>query len=201
MGRGSSTASGAATGAAIGSAIPVIGTGIGAGIGAGIGFLTGGKKKKEKRSGATKLARQQLADLTQRSNELQNQRPEESAGYLAGKGQLADLMRNLTQRDTSQAARRGLTGSEFEIAQAANRNRVQSDTGRELIANAERTLSIDQQNALARMMQALGMYGQFDNQDKLRKDAQNANTQNTFASLAAAAPAIYGAFKGKPATA
>lgn len=77
--------------------------------------------------------------------------PTGTAYYSAGAGAIQDLMRRQQGADASAAAGRGMAGSTFELAQAANRQRGSADAYRGLLSDSERMQSAEE----ARLMQAV----------------------------------------------
>jgi hypothetical protein len=170
---GSGAASGAAKGAVIGSAVPIPGgTLIGAGAGAVIGGLRGlygGKKKKKKTEEAEKMldtsrssTHNLLRDAQTRALVYQSSAPDQTPMYRTGRGVLADLMRGQVQQDASAAAQRGMVGSEFEIAQGANRANTSRDFLRNLFVDSANERNRQIQLAQQQALQAQGMLNSLD---------------------------------------
>lgn len=183
----SGAASGAAQGAALGSIVPGVGTAVGGVIGGAIGGIRGLFKRKRKKQDG--LARQQ-ASMTQLKNLLNNEfqrtstDPRSTALYNSGQGTLKEMLRDSRRRDAGVAASRGLAGSEFEIAQAANRQKQQSSFLRDLLASAEGAQRQERSGALGRLMQAQGMENQMAlAREQMRRADQQASNANAFGAL------------------
>jgi len=181
-------AQGAATGAAAGTAIlPGWGTVIGAGIGGIAGLFT--PNRRPAANPATDMLRQQVANMTQQTQDLAGRSPSSTAFYSSGQGELRDFLRQMTQSDARMAASRGMAGGEMEIAQAGRRQGLAAEQQRRLLTASEQQLEAQRQASLARLMQALGMYGQLAGSDQNRSDQQQ---QSMYASLLPALATILG---------
>lgn len=146
-------------------------------MGAGPAGAPATKKKKKKNPVRTALT-QNVADANAQVAATQGATPQSTAFYQAGQGQLADMMRRLTQRDTQASAMRGLGGTEFDIATAARRAGTQAGQSRELLASSEQMLQQDRQLAIQRLLQSLGLLSGFaTNQRQISSQNRAAWTQ------------------------
>lgn len=144
--------SGAATGAAAGSAIaPGIGTAIGGVLGAATGFFGGGDDD-EARQQAINKNRHLLRMLEDRFRTEQMQGPTETTLYQAGMSQAREQARRQAETDASQAAARGLTGSQFAVAQDANRQQQLGQAQRQLLAKSDRVQREEERAALRSLL-------------------------------------------------
>jgi len=120
-----------------------------------------GGRMNDPRKPVRSMLHNTVLDFQGISDRLQSQRPEQTAFYQTQRGQLADFLRRQTERDAGSAARRGLTGSEFELAQAGQRQATAAGGERAALAGAEERLRTDRETALARLLQSLGLYSGF----------------------------------------
>lgn len=186
MSHGRSTLSGGVTGASIGSSFGPIGTAAGAVIGAGIGYLSGrrnhGKKGHDDRLKERNEAL--LKMLNSYNTEAQNADPLDSQHYRTGLAEMNDEVQDQAGRDAGSAARRGLTGSEYELAQAANRTRAMVGGRRGLLADSERVIEQRKRDALARLLQGYGIANATDVGLLNRSDQQKQAWANQLAAMA-----------------
>lgn len=103
-----------------------------------------------------------LADLLgTRATGLLNQSPSQTALFRSGKGVLADLLRDRVRSDSSAAAARGLLGSEFEIAQGAERGRTSASFLRNLLGQSETGLRFERGQAFGQAIQGRSIADNF----------------------------------------
>ena len=147
----SGAASGAATGAQLGSIVPGVGNAVGGAIGGALGlasgFFGGGGGGSSARDRAIQRNRESLRALTERYESRLEESPTDTAFFETGVGQLQEQADRQADRDAQQAAARGLGGSQFELAQDANRARTQSDALRSLVRGAEEMDNRNEQRA------------------------------------------------------
>jgi hypothetical protein len=144
--------SGAASGAAAGSQVlPGWGTAIGGGVGLLSGFFGGDDGGSPARDRAIQRNRESLRALTDRYETRLEESPTETAFFQTGVGQLQEQADRQSDRDAAQAAARGLGGSQFELAQDANRAQTQSEALRSLVRGAEEMDNRNEQRALQNM--------------------------------------------------
>lgn len=143
----------AASGASIGSAIaPGIGTAIGAGIGLAGGFL-GGEKEDDPLDDLVRKNRNLLSMLEARRERIASQDPTDSTTFQAQVSAAQEQAGRQADRDASSAAARGLTGSQFEIAQQGNRTRSVGRNVRRAAADASQVQRQREFQALRTMLQ------------------------------------------------
>ena len=134
--------SGAASGAAVGAQF---GGPVGIGIGAGAGFLSGflgdDSSPREK---AVQRTRENLKSLVNKS-------PTDTTTFNVGATQLQEQNREQARRDASQAAARGLSGSQFEVSQDANRAEQMGKGIQSLLRTSSRRLQGRRQNARSQL--------------------------------------------------
>ncbi len=123
-------------------------------------------------------------------NRLQGQRAGNTAAFQSGRAELGDVIERQARADSGAAAARGLTGSSFEIGQAANRARaLGAGTGR-LLAGSERILSADRRAAAGRLLQGHQLSNQTDlaqiNQAHQNAQSQGAQLGSAFQGASAA---------------
>jgi hypothetical protein len=120
-------------------------------------FSLGNRKKNPVRTALTQTA----ANMQGQVDQLAGMRPQDTAFYQAGRGQLLDFLRQQTRGDARMAATRGLAGSELELAQATRRQTTAAGQQRELLAGSEQNLEQQRQAALQRLLQSLGLWSGF----------------------------------------
>ena len=156
----SGAATGAGAGATVGSVVPGVGTAIGAGVGgvlgAATGFFGGGGDDDEARQQAISQNRNLLGMLEDRFRTKQMQGPTETTLYQAGMSQAQEQARRQAEADASQAAARGLTGSQYAVAQDANRQRQLGQAQRQLLAKSDRVQREEERAALRSLLQQRG---------------------------------------------
>jgi hypothetical protein len=158
----SGAASGAAAGATVGSVVPGIGTAIGAGVGGLAGAATGffggggGGDDDEARQQAISQNRNLLGMLEDRFRTKQMQGPTDTTLFAAGMSQAREQAQRQAEADASQAAARGLTGSQYEVAQDANRQRQLGRTQRQLLARGDRVQREEERAALRSLLRQRG---------------------------------------------
>lgn len=180
-------ASGAATGAGLGSIIPGPGTAIGAAAGGVIGGISG-LFGGDGGGGGGGQQRQQRGDrlrslFEDRVERLRQTSPTETASFQAGTGALQDIMGEQQRRDASAAAARGLSGSQFELAQQAQRTQTLGRQTRRLVGESERRLASDRQSALRGLLSASG----FQADVEARRQRREARKTSRLADLAGTA--------------
>lgn len=123
----------------------------------GAGQMYGGTMDDRKRP-LTSMMHNTVLELMNRNQQLQQQRPEQTAFYRTQQGQLADFTRRQAEQDAGTAARRGLAGSEFAIAQGAARQGTQASGERQALAGSEQMLKQEQMQAIMQLLQSMGLY-------------------------------------------
>lgn len=132
--------SGAASGAAAGSPFGPWGTAIG-GVAGGLAGLFGGDDDDEERLDEAEQRNKRLASrLRGMFGDAQDQSAADTQIFQQGMAQAQEQTERQADRDEAQAAARGLTGSQFEIAQGANRIRALANTQRNLLSRGEQQL-------------------------------------------------------------
>jgi hypothetical protein len=157
----SGAASGAATGAQLGSVVPGLGNVVGA-VGGGVlglasGFF-GGDSGSSARDRAIQRNRESLSNLTQQYEARLEESPTDTAFFQTGVTELQEQAERQAERDAEQATARGLSGSQFEVAQDANRAQSQGSALRSLVASAEQRDNRNErqaQQAMQRQREAL----------------------------------------------
>jgi hypothetical protein len=155
----SGAATGAGAGATVGSVVPGIGTAIGAGVGGGLGAATGffgGGDDDEARQQAIKKNRNLLGMLENRFRTKQMRDPTETTLFSAGMSQAQEQARRQAETDASQAAARGLTGSQYAVAQDANRQQQLARTQRQLLVRSDRVQREEERAALRSLLRQRG---------------------------------------------
>jgi hypothetical protein len=182
--------SGAASGAAAGSTFGPVGTAIGGGVGLLSGFL-GGDDENPALQRAISDNRQALGNLVDRRDAALEASPTETAFFNTGATQLQEQAEEEADTDAAQAAARGLSGSQFEVAQDQARAEATSKGLRQLVADSERmnrrrTARLDdevqqQRSALSALVSDRAQA------DRAQQQRQN---QALFSSFAQAAPVL-----------
>ena len=153
----SGAASGAATGASVGSVVPGVGTAVGAGVGAIGGALTGFFGGDDDENGPRQQAigqnRELLSMLEDRFQAAEDRTPTETTFFESGMAQAREQADRAADRDAAQAAARGLEGSQFALAQDAQRQRQFATTQQELLGQASQLERQDERAALQRLLQ------------------------------------------------
>lgn len=177
--------SGASAGAGIGGPW---GAAIGGAVGLGAGFFGGDDEdENDPRQKAMQRHRDVINMLEGRYETRKNQSPTETPLYQAGMSQAQERVRQEAGRDASQAAARGLTGSQFEVAQDQNRSQQLGSFQQNLLQNSVRADRKRERQALQQLLGAHGDLSQFQfqaaqAQDK-REMAQNKNAQSSLMGL------------------
>ena len=138
---------------------------VGGVIGGGIGLvkgLFGGRSRRRQERRLRRRNEQALRLLRDALDEAQGQTATDTAAFQTGRGALREAVDDQAQRDQGLAAARGLTGSGFEIGQAAARARALTTGTSRLVATSEAQLEERRQAALARYLQGLSLTGQTD---------------------------------------
>lgn len=130
--------------------------------------------------------------LQQDARRAQAATPTTTTFYNTGMGTLADILRQRQQGDAGQAAARGLTGAEFEIAQAGARSRMLGDAQRGLLSDSEQMLMQDRNSALSRLMGGQDMLDQAE----WRKRMERMQKQQMVANALSSAVGLGGALLG-----
>lgn len=184
---------GAATGAAIGSFFPGAGTAIGAGVGGLAGGIAGffsGRQRHEEQD-RREQRRQQRQDFIGRRRETESRAlsglgkrafssPFESEIFRSSIAQLMDQQQRRAERQGQAAAARGLTGTEFEVAQQAQRGQRFAQGQRQ----ARRSAVEGQRSALldilqgAQSSQQIAQGGQRIDLERQRQLAQERRRRN-----------------------
>ena len=129
--------SGAASGAAAGSTIaPGIGTAIGGVLGLASGFLGGGSEMSPARNRAIEENRKRLQALIQERKAAEDRSPTDTTFFKTGEAELQEQAGRQADRDAAQATARGLSGSQFEVAQANNRQQTRAKALRGLLRSS-----------------------------------------------------------------
>ena len=182
--------SGAASGAATGSAFGPWGAGIGGALGLATGFLGGGDGNSA-RDRELQRNREALSNLVDRRDAALEAKPTETAFFQTGAAELQEQARRQADRDAQQAAARGLTGSQFEVAQDQARAEAASRGLRQLVADAERfdrqkEQRLDQQ--VQQQRSALAALASDQTQGRRQRQARQNRT--LFSTLSRAAPVL-----------
>jgi len=182
--------SGAASGAATGSAFGPWGTAIGGALGLATGFFGGGDGNSA-RDRELQRNREALAHLVDRRDAALDASPTETAFFQTGATRLQEEAERQADRDAQQAAARGLTGSQFEVAQDQARAEAASRGLRQLVADAERfdrqkEQRLDQQ--VQQQRSALAALASDQTQGRRRRKARQ--NQTLFSTLSRAAPIL-----------
>jgi len=136
--------SGAASGAAAGSAFGPWGTAIGGAVGGLAGLFGGGSDRADDRLDDLDDDNRRMAQrFRSMFDDAQDDTPTDSQFYRQGMAAARDEIDQQATRDDAAAAARGLSGSEFDIAQGAKRIRALAKTQRNLLTRAERDLDRD----------------------------------------------------------
>lgn len=193
MSGASGAASGAGTGAAIGSAVlPGPGSAIGAAAGGligGIGGLFGGgdDKAERRRQKMIEENRNLMNMLQGEYREAQDQGVTDTQLYSQGMAQAREQAEQQATTDSAQAAARGLAGSEYELAQDANRQRSMASTQRNLLTQSEQIQNRNERQALNAYLDSRGMLnnamGASAQAASRRSARQQQGLQNTFSNL------------------
>lgn len=149
-------ASGASVGATIGSVVPGVGTAIGAGVGAVGGALTGffgGDDGPSEREKALAENREMLGMLESRFQAAEQRDPTDTTLFEAGSSAATERAREQRQTDAGQAAARGLTGSQFEVAQAQQRQQQLGNQRRQLLVQGDQVQRQQERQALQSLLQ------------------------------------------------
>jgi len=140
--------SGAASGASAGFSIGgPIGAGIGGAIGLASGLFGGDDGGSAARDRAIQRNRESLRTLTDRYETRLEEAPTETAFFQTGVTEMQEQADRQADRDASQAAARGLEGSQYELAQDASRSRTQASALRSLVRGAEEIDNRNEQQA------------------------------------------------------
>jgi hypothetical protein len=96
----------------------------------------------------------------ERADELEGQDLTGTARYQQGQAALRRMLERQRDQDAAAAAKRGLTGSEYEIAQASERQDTRAQGQRKLLTDSERFLEDRRRRALGRLLESQGLYNQ-----------------------------------------
>lgn len=138
--------SAAASGAAAGSAFGPIGTAVGGGVGLLSGFF-GGDSGSSARDRAIQRSRESLSALTDQYQARLEETPTDTAFFQTGVTQVQEQADRQADQDAAQAAARGLTGSQFEVAQDSTRAQTQASALQSLVRGAEERDNRNEQQA------------------------------------------------------
>jgi hypothetical protein len=147
----SGAASGAAAGSATGTPWGIAG---GAVIGGIAGALGGGGEDEEQKRRQELAAKNQnlLSMLRGKYSDARDQTATESPFFEAGAGALREQQERQRRADAASAVRRGAAGSEYEMAQAARRQRELGSGLRELAGSAQQHLQQQRRGARRGML-------------------------------------------------
>jgi hypothetical protein len=98
----------------------------------------------------------------ERYQRLRDQSPGQTEQFTAGVGALRDQAEREARRDASQAAARGLEGSQFAVAQDESRARALAQSTRDLFQQSARSLQQRRQSALRGLAEQSNRLDQFD---------------------------------------
>jgi len=180
--------SGAASGAAAGSAIaPGIGTAIGAGVGLWGGFFGGGSEMSPARNRAIEENRKRLQALIQERKAAEDRSPTDTTFFKTGTAELQEQAGRQADRDAAQAAARGLSGSQFEVAQANSRQQTRGEALRGLLrssAQIDRQQERQAQQQVQRQRESLNALVSDQARAQERRSAQRGQAlRQTFSNL------------------
>ena len=196
----SGAASGAAAGASVGGPI---GAGIGGAIGLATGFFGDDAGDSEARRQAIGNNRNLLSMLEERYQAAAERDPTDTALFQAGSTQAREQAERQAEVDAAQANARGLSGSQFAVAQDANRQRQLARTQRDLLARSDRVQREKERAALQSMLQQRGvlndLIGRKAAADQRAAARRAAAVQNALSSLGSAALASGGGSGGQAA--
>lgn len=143
--------SGAASGAGVGASIGgPPGAAIGGTIGLVSGFFGDDDQPGDRAVGRNRDLLQMLEDRYQAAR---GRTPTETPLYQASVGAAQERARRQERRDASQAAARGLTGSQFEVAQHENRVRQLGESQRQALVRSDRVQREQERSALQSLLQ------------------------------------------------
>jgi hypothetical protein len=143
--------SGASSGAAIGGPV---GAAVGGVVGLASGFFGGGNDETPLQDEAISRQRDLVNMLEGRYRTRQEQSATDTPLYESGMQQALERQREEANRDASQAAARGLQGSQFELAQDQQRSESLADFQQELLRGAVRSDRQRENQALQAMLNA-----------------------------------------------
>lgn len=175
--------SGAASGAQAGAAV---GGPIGAAIGGGVGLVSGFFGGDEEEGVPDETIRENeelLGMLRDRFQAARNRSPTETTLFEAGTTAQQERQERQADRDASQAAARGLTGSQFELAQDASRSQQAASSQRDLLVQSDRVQREEERQALQSMLQQRANLNNLQVEQSTRQARQN-QRQNQMASQA-----------------
>jgi hypothetical protein len=187
----SGAASGAGAGATVGSAVPGIGTAIGAGVGglvgAATGFFGGGSEASPVRDRAIEENRKRLQALIQERKAAEDRSPTDTTFFNTGVAELQEQAGRQADRDAAQAAARGLSGSQFELAQANSRRQTRAEALRGLLrssAQIDRQQERQAQRQVQRQRESLNALVSDQAQAQERRSARRGQAlRQTFSNL------------------
>ena len=179
--------SGAASGAAAGSTIaPGIGTAVGAGVGLLSGFFGGGDGNSA-RDREVQRNREALAHLIDRRDAALDASPTDTTFFKTGTAELQEQAGRQADRDAAQAAARGLSGSQFEVAQAKTRRKTRAEALRGLLrssAQIDRQQERQAQQQVQRQRESLNALVSDQARAQERRSAQRGQAlRQTFSNL------------------
>lgn len=129
-----------------------------------------GEDEEEENENRGSRLRRMFEDRYER---LRDRSPTESAAFQAGTSALREAVGREAERDEAEAAARGLTGSQYEVAQDANRAETLGRETRSLIGTAERRLAQDRQSALRGLAEGFAFEEDIRARRQRREDRRN----------------------------
>lgn len=103
--------------------------------------------------------------------------------FASSRGAILDLIRQIQSRDASSAAARGLSGTEFEIAQAGARNQAAVGGIRSAVSEAERMRQIQMQQAFQNLFAGVNLQSSRDLSLRGLKQQRDLATQQQLLSI------------------
>lgn len=179
--------SGAASGAAAGSSFGPVGTAVGGVLGLASGFLGGGSEMSPARNRAIEENRKRLQALIQERKAAEDRSPTDTTFFKTGEAELQEQADREADRDAAQAAARGLSGSQFEVAQAKSRRQTRAEALRGLLrssAQIDRQQERQAQQQVQRQRESLNALVSDQARAQERRSAQRGQAlRQTFSNL------------------
>lgn len=150
--------SGASAGFGIGGPV---GAGIGAAIGLGSGFFGQEEERENPYEDVVNMLEGRLEGERRDS-------PTDQTVYQAGLSEAQEQVERQARQDAGQAAARGLEGSQFAVAQDANRADALANMQTDLLKQAARVDRQEEQNAFQRLTRARMQSAQFEGNQAAR---------------------------------
>jgi len=179
--------SGAASGAAAGSSFGPIGTAVGAGAGLLSGFFGGGSEASPARRRAIEENRERLRALIDKQKDAEERTATDTTFFQTGVSALEEQADRQATRDAQQAAARGLSGSQFEIAQDQNRTKSRAKALRGLLrtgSKVDRQKEQQLRSQVQRQRESLNALVSDQAQAQQRRSAQRGQAlRQTFSNL------------------